>query len=232
MKTQIASLCALATIKGTQANICDTDCDDAHMVKDSCFLPVEGDPTQYVECANGEPYVKQCPGGLIWNDVLLTCDWPPAHYTTAAPWEPETEEPGSGSFFQDANNDEPVPDHSELCDKCSDRERQEWSCFFPAPNPNQYISCGPQDQITMDCPPTLVWCQVLQTCAYPEDPLCDALTYLCETCDERDRMDWSCYFPAKDETKYVACGPNGKANLMDCPEGLIWNNQLEVCDFP
>ena len=71
----------------------------------------------------------------------------------------------------------------------------------------------------------------LQTCAYPEDPLCNFVTALCETCDDRARLDWSCYFPARSPEKFIECGPDGKAHILDCPEGLVWNNELEVCDF-
>merc|ERR1712026_226570 len=117
-----------------------------------------------------------------------------------------------------------------LCDFCDEREREDWSCFFPAERPSQYISCGPLHHAhVMDCPEGLVWCQSLQVCGWPESDDCQVAEEKCQTCEDTARTNWECFLPWKKIDEYLSCGPEEKGIVKKCPWGMSWSDAWKRC---
>lgn len=106
----------------------------------SCYLPYPNNehPDQFIECSNGQAWVKPCPIGTIWNQFAKTCVMA----------EPDVL---------------PVT----VCDACNIREydMDTHACYLEYEgHPDKYIECSNGTPIVMPCPADLVWNEFFKKC--------------------------------------------------------------------
>lgn len=188
----------------------------------SCYLP-GSNANAYIECSNGTPSYFTCPSGLIWNQELESCDWPTSDDST--------------------QNDVQNHHHHHhktwsVCSLCVFYPNAYGSCYMPSFNPRKYITCANGQAYSMSCPSGLVWQQRTETCNYPRGSgkrvrrgaIIEKLGE--EICDSCVANEWgSCYLPGPTEHDYIECS-NGLPSYKTCPNNLVWNQELETCDWP
>jgi len=116
-----------------------------------------------------------------------------------------------------------------VCDNCPSNQ----ICFYAATLNTQFIECCDGKEMLLDCPATYFWDDNLKTCSpvktnpsKPDDPL--PPSNICSSCP----WDIQCYFTVEnDPTKFIQCA-NGQPVTHTCPTGLIFNSDLNVCDWP
>lgn len=112
------------------------------------------------------------------------------------------------------------------------------TCHLPGNAPNEYKICDTQSGKfhTKKCPEKTLWNHGHKKCDWIGRPLDikdflpDDFENVCDFCpDDVDYMETSCYYALpNDNTHYIQCS-NGTPYRMSCPEGLVWNQDLEVC---
>merc|ERR1711881_807335 len=116
-----------------------------------------------------------------------------------------------------------------VCDNCPSSQ----TCYYAATKNTQFIECCNGNEHVLDCPPTYFWDDGLKSCSSvkpdpvnPVDPL--PPNNICSNCP----WDIQCYFSVdNDSSKFIQCS-NGKPITMTCPTGLVFNSDLNVCDWP
>jgi len=202
----------------------------------ACYLP-GSDASSYVECSNGQPVEMACSPGLVWNQELEACDWPQGSQSDSTD--------GSTQHKQWFN----------ICNMCKFYPNQYGSCYMPAVNPTKYITCANGVAYSQSCPSGLVWSQRQETCNWPKwsrtnfgsassnqadsldapapapsaQPSLD-VDNVCDSCVPNEYG--SCYLadPASNHS-YIECS-NGAPTYKQCPNNLVWNQELETCDWP
>lgn len=77
------------------------------------------------------------------------------------------------------------------------------------------------------CPRKTRWSQDFQTCVHKE----------CGECRNRcskEQIEAGVFYRAhcKDKTKFTQCDDFGGCFVQQCPDGLVFKNTKQVCDFP
>ncbi|XP_066143521.1 mucin-2-like isoform X2 [Euwallacea fornicatus] len=192
---------------------------------DSVYFPHD-DCTKFWQCSNGVAHEHDCPAGLHFNPKLNVCDWPEQAgcagtngTTTKTTTAPITNVPG----------DCPLVDGND-------------SVYFPHDDCTKFWQCSNGVAHEHDCPAGLHFNPKLNVCDWPEQAGCAGtngtttktttapITNVPGDCPLVDGND-SVYFPHDDCTKFWQCS-NGVAHEHDCPAGLHFNPQLNVCDWP
>jgi len=181
------------------------------------------------------PCPSSCPSGLLYNDILKVCDWP-------------SEVSGctlKSSFFM---NDEEVEGPA-----CLDEERFDCAgSVVPVRDANDcsvFYNCDAQIQhpCPSTCPPGLLYNDVLKVCDWPdsvsgcENPLSKLLSGDEEVegpaCLDEERFDCAgSTVPVRDSddcSVFYNCDYNIQRPCpSQCPAGLVFNQELMVCDWP
>merc|ERR1712136_491075 len=182
------------------------------------------------------PCPSTCPPGLLFNDVLKICDWP-AQVTGCGP------EPSFFMTYDETEGSGPAcaPEERYNCagSMVPVRDADDCSVFY---NCDYNI----QEPCPSTCPPGLLYNDILKVCDWPsevqgcgtesramesdeevEGPACSPEErYNCAglTVPQRDADDCSVFY-------------NCDANIQNpcpstCPPGLLFNQELMVCDWP
>ncbi|XP_047111954.1 uncharacterized protein LOC124788720 [Schistocerca piceifrons] len=188
------------------------------------FYPNEEDCTKYWECDNGLLRNGSCPNGLIWNNDLQACDWP---YNYDCPYDKK-----GLIVLSDATPDCPQPSPGEIFNVTFYPNEEDCTLYWECDN--GLLRNG-------SCPNGLIWNNDLQACDWPYNYDCpydkkglivlsDA-TPDCPQPSPGEVFNVTFYPNEEDCTKYFECD-NGLLRNASCPNGLIWNNDLQVCDWP
>ena len=162
------------------------------------------------------------------TDACYIPDTDPHFYTECSNGEPINQKCSPGLIW---NNDLQVCDWpTGICDECSGDTSS--SCYFPDADPHYYTECSNGEPISQECSPGLVWNNDLQVCDWPSTIGQDEIIIVINPCDECpvDTTE-ACYFPDEDPHFYTECS-NGEPITQKCSPGLVWNNDLQVCDWP
>merc|ERR1712071_505451 len=112
----------------------------------SCYLPDPVDPSCFYACSDGDSYHMSCPSGLVWNDVIQTCDWP-ENVPTHAPYTKPDDFPTAGP------TDSPNP----CAGRCDLIDRNIFGvCFNLKPDesdPDSFYICVGDHPMHFHCPP-------------------------------------------------------------------------------
>merc|ERR1711931_133710 len=119
--------------------------------------------------------------------------------------------------------------NSSICDNCNVEK-----CYYAIDgHPSEFVECCNGKDMIMECAEGLYWNDSVKECQFwvpdphpvPVDP---DYKDICASCP----WDKQCYYSIKDDaTSFIQCS-NGKSVTHHCPSGLVWNGQLNVCDWP
>ncbi|CAG8529648.1 6958_t:CDS:2 [Dentiscutata erythropus] len=163
----------------------------------------------FYQCANGHPYVMNCPDGLQWSTKRLRCEWPKnsdcgVNATSSAFTCPEK---------NDENNPNGLYANPSDC-----------STFYQCSNGKSYL---------MNCPDDLQWSTKLLRCEWPENSDCGVEPSKDFTCPKKNnkKNPNGLYANSKDCCTFYQCA-NGHPYLMNCPDGLQWSTKRLRCEWP
>ncbi|XP_053686231.1 keratin-associated protein 10-3-like [Sabethes cyaneus] len=194
------------------------------------------DCSRFYKCHNGRACPYNCPAGLHFNRDKNACDWPnQACCDPTIPCRPDPCNGGTGC---------PVPTPPPTCPPSPCPPTGPgcppiW-CPIPTPQPPQCppTNCPP---VGPGCPPT--WCPPPPPPPPPPcppiicpPPPCGGGGNNCDNCDPHPECPL--FNPPKPKllrhrlcTKFYKC-ETGRACEMDCPAGLHFNVNRQVCDWP
>ncbi|KAF3693508.1 Chondroitin proteoglycan 2 Precursor [Channa argus] len=171
----------------------------------------------FYTCSNGLTYLRDCPAGLIFRESTDRCDWPTPAVPSGTP-STATTTACAGTI-----------DH--FCKGKGDGD-------YTNPN-NQYTfyTCSNGLTYLRDCPAGLIFRECLDRCDGPTTP-CFTTPKTTTKTTTPGPIDEFCkgkrdgdYTNPKNQYTFYTCS-NGLTFLRDCPAGLIFNESLDICDWP
>nr|CAH7717140.1 unnamed protein product [Callosobruchus chinensis] len=208
--------------------------------------------TEFCECSNGVPYVRSCPAKLHWNPKLNTCDFP--EYAGCAT-RTTTPAPTTTSLAPETTTSKSEEDiGTEVCLKegvvCYGNEPE----YHATSDCSKFCQCAYGRPYLKVCKDGLHFNPKLNVCDWPENAGCEnstttepsttTLEPATRSAEEGTRIcrDQGVTCPRVDPrtpiysavshcTQFCECS-NGTPYLFDCPGGTLFNENLDVCDYP
>ncbi|CAH2011482.1 unnamed protein product [Acanthoscelides obtectus] len=196
--------------------------------------------TQFCECSNGIPYVRNCPSNLHWNPTLNACDWP-EHAGCAAARQNTTRTTASAYTTSHQN----VTTSSQNTTTSAPRTTSQNATRITTSHPhttsqNTTRTTIPASSTTRQQSPrttsspnttshvTRRSSEASETTTPSEDQIG---TEIC--LKEGVVCHWNepAYQAISDCSKFCQCA-NGRPFLKTCPGGLHFNSRINVCDWP
>lgn len=196
-------------------------CDHVTCGIHDCFqAPSTTDCQAYCDCDHGEIIGKECSEGLHFNPVTEDCDFP-----------------------TNANCELPIPPNG-----CEHVKCEAHDCFKTENtiDCNLYCDCDHGNLTIVNCSAGLHFNPESKACDFPWNAKCEVVepnpgtdptppsapSQLCDSIcpDVWPVVENNHLFPG-DCTKFCHCANDGNW-LKDCPEGLHFNAELQVCDWP
>ncbi|KAJ8925530.1 hypothetical protein NQ315_009369 [Exocentrus adspersus] len=177
------------------------------------YIPLP-DCTQFCQCSNGLPWLHKCPDGLHFNPTLNVCDWPAnagckngnGNDTATTPGGNESTKIPSITTEGDGNGDD----------------------IATTPADNATPSITTESDGGNDNPSTTTQNSASTPGNGGTNELCSAtVAKECPAVDGEQPV----YIPLPDCTQFCQCS-NGLPWLHNCPDGLHFNPNLNVCDWP
>ncbi|XP_022907789.2 probable chitinase 10 [Onthophagus taurus] len=196
-----------------------------------------GDCTKFYYCVWGSNVLMTCPDGLHFNTELNICDLPS---NARCSIEPTTPPPTTT----------PAPDCGECSSVTCPVTPGLFPEFFPHPtNCGRYCMCDNYAAVhDMPCPSGLHFNSILNVCDWPSDAGCEpgstpaptsgpTTVPDCGRCEGLTCPNVPGQYPIfhphpEDCGRYCKCDNYGAIHDMPCPDGLHFNPQLNVCDWP
>ncbi|XP_063217689.1 chitin-binding domain protein cbd-1-like [Bacillus rossius redtenbacheri] len=196
------------------------------------ILKHPSDCSKFYKCDHGLPVEKSCPKGLLFNDKLKVCDYPQnvdcSEASTVAP-EASTEPP--------ITTTEKPAAPARLC-PAEDPQHGEAVIVADPDDASSFFICSWGVAYRQRCAPGLVFSSSLRVCVWPE-----TVAEVPTTTTAKPAPQVSC--PADqeqggrvvilaneaDNTSFYKCSW-GVPHLFRCPLGLVFNDELKVCDWP
>nr|XP_022907790.1 mucin-2-like [Onthophagus taurus] len=196
-----------------------------------------GDCTKFYYCVWGSKVLTTCPDGLHFNTELNDCDLPS---NARCSIEPTTPPPTTT----------PAPDCGECSSVTCPVTPGLFPEFFPHPtNCCRYCKCDNYGAVhDMPCPSGLHFNPTLNVCDWPDDAGCvpgstpaptsgPTTVPDCGRCEGLTCPNVPGQYPIfhphpEDCGRYCKCDNYGAIHDMPCPDGLHFNPQLNVCDWP
>ncbi|KAI1289241.1 Peritrophin-1 [Halotydeus destructor] len=125
------------------------------------MFPDPSSCTKFYHCANGIPYLKDCPATLHWNARAMICDWP------------QNANCGQFGQFLDQRQTTLRPQRRPATLDQSYRCPIQFGYVAKRDDCNQYYSCSQWSGIARNCPSGKHWNSNDQRCDWPEIALCD-----------------------------------------------------------
>ncbi|XP_047111950.1 chondroitin proteoglycan 2-like [Schistocerca piceifrons] len=199
-------------------------------------FPNPEDCSSFYKCGlDGKPVLIPCPAGLEWNDEADACDYPESAGCSVSSG-------GSVSGGKPAGNSNTPPPE----------------CPFPAdpvnvvqfPNPDNcstFYKCSLEGEpVLIACPEGLEYNAEAQVCDYPTSAGCSVSSGKSGSASKLTRSNTpppECPFPADPVnvvqfpnpdncSTFYKCSLEGEPVLIACPEGLEYNAEAQVCDYP
>ncbi|KAG8189269.1 hypothetical protein JTE90_019029 [Oedothorax gibbosus] len=210
----------------SRRKVCDwahrVDCDSSQMCPTrNGLFPIKGECHKFVHCADGIPYVKECPANLHFDPVGRRCEWPSGKCDPSSEKDPSEDNKPTTPI--------PTPAPEWRCPKSFGFFRSNDSC-------SRFYICSKGEPQLKECPKDLVFNSKYQTCDWPQNVNCNK--------DERHyqrrcrRFDHQVKCPSNRGSlphphcdMFFDCSV-GKACAKKCPDGLYYNNQTAMCDLP
>ena len=219
----------------------------------SCAFEHSSSNNKYALCEQGAPIVLQCPENMLWDQDLLTCEFPPE--LTPVVTDPEDQIP--------EDFETPIIPVAEIspCENCTNADR--WNqdpnnvCFLVHEEPQKFYKCDHGEAVIHECTAGLVWDHNILTCNWPNngngEPIMevdndvataadpadasadDQTINICEGCTLADRHNMNpdnvCFLRHENVDMFYKCD-HGEAVPYDCAAGLIWDHSILTCNWP
>ncbi|KAF5303798.1 hypothetical protein FQR65_LT08134 [Abscondita terminalis] len=214
------------------------------------YLPDPTNCASYYRCVLGELKKERCAGGLHWNKRTGNCDWPDAadckeqkpfgstsrpSSTTLPPYT-TTKRPSTTTRRPSTTTHKPIVTPSP--EDCNTGD------YFPHEQCGSFYVCVNGNLVTQKCGPGLYWNAESSICDWSYRVKCSAETKnkpqhtekLVKAPEPANKPNDPCKtgsFSAVsgDCTQYLICLWN-KYEVFHCSEGLHWNNERKICDWP
>lgn len=226
----------------TEAPIVNEECTDG-----VSYFPSSTDCSQYYHCdALGEAIQMNCPPGLEFHPIELTCDWPNGFCSIGQ----TTTEISTGPTDEPETTIEPeTPEINEECPEVDDVNNP---VHLPHPTDcNKFFKCLQGVAYEHVCPEGQHWSIDNNWCVFPENANCPLSTTestgttdgtvdptttpepeIHPDCPAIEDTENPTHLPhLTDCSKFLKC-LNGVAYEHDCPEGQHWSVDNSWCDFP
>ncbi|XP_057655102.1 mucin-22-like isoform X2 [Diorhabda carinulata] len=198
--------------------------------EDSVYFSTS-DCTKFCQCSNGVAYEHDCPAGLHFNSELNVCDWPEdagceSSSTNTTTTEATTEDDTTtiSSTTEAATEDDTTTTLSTTEATTEDDTTTTSSTTEAATEDTATATASTTDAATEDSTTTTSSTTEAST---ESSNICVEENIVCPAEDGED----SVYFSTSDCTKFCQCS-NGVAYEHNCPAGLHFNSELNVCDWP
>nr|AFD28281.1 chitin-binding protein [Holotrichia oblita] len=203
------------------------------------LLPDAENCAIFYKCDNGVPVIQDCPDGLLFNANLDVCDWPEnVNCDRTIDGGEDSTEVGSN---EDNNGSDPDP-----LFECPESE----ALYIPDKTDcTKYYVCVYGKPVEFTCPAGLHYDGILWTCNYPDQVTCGVYAP-----QENGGSDEEVETPAPGAGAIGSCPAvnglvdvllpdaencaifykcdNGVPVVQDCPDGLLFNADLDICDWP
>ncbi|XP_055538564.1 multiple epidermal growth factor-like domains protein 11 [Wyeomyia smithii] len=186
---------------------------------------------QFYHCAPSGPVLFTCPSPTLFNNVINVCDWPENVDCVGGGGG----DGGGGGIDGDGN----CPANCIEDNRCPIECEFETGIKLPHPSRcDAFLRCHQGCACFKFCDTGLWWSTELQRCVdryrsdcveveRPECPECEPD----ERCPLDDDPDNPIRFPIPDRCDaYIQC-VNGRGCVVECPAGLEFNPETEVCDI-
>jgi len=179
----------------------------------------------YYQCDLGEYRGHNpCPGGLVFNDELNVCDW---EWNTLPPCGtkiPEIPEPDTTESPDDIVTAE-IIDTFDLDVNDSHVCEGKLNGHIPMYGCRSYSICYHDEMFIEECPPGLVFDIEIEACNTRENTSAPCgLIVSCEGKADGFYPDFECH-------AYYQCDKEDYRGHNPCPGGLVFNQELDVCDW-
>ncbi|XP_056641952.1 probable chitinase 10 [Diorhabda sublineata] len=218
------------------------------------------DCQKYFSCENGKLEIEDCPSDLYWNEDIKACDvkenvdcsnikpFPDpdcsnnetAYYMYPYDCQMFYECYGGVLYTLTCPADSLWNDKEKKCDEsdnvdCSDIIPYPSSSSSPGPTTQTSPTTTTKATTTTQATTTTKATTTTQATTPTEAPTTSKVTSTTNAPTPLTTPECTYehqYFPYPyDCSKYYECS-NGKAMLMDCPPGEVWNNEVQTCDWP
>jgi len=188
------------------------------------YLPDSNNCTIYYECSNGHAIPNVCPGELLWNTDLNTCDFP-----------------NNVDCEKGESKKAKIVHPLTVVGECPINEGL--PTFLPDSEDCQvYYECSNGVPIKFTCKDNLVWNTVLNTCDFPKNVNCNKEKSKKQKSIHPYKPVGECpvpqgslpvYLPDSDDCSiFYECDAAGTPVQKECMPGLEFNPTTHVCEFP
>ncbi|XP_047000761.1 chondroitin proteoglycan-2-like [Schistocerca americana] len=216
--------------------------------------------SSFLQCEpSGVATVIPCPANLEFNPMLRVCDYPERAGCSSSSSPPADDDNGSGGGSDDNGGNSPAPpsDDAPTCPPWNPDDVTQ----LPNPNDcSIFYKCDENGVAwVIECPAGLEYNAELRVCDYPENAGCSSNPSEdtpsegdeddensnggnevspnppagdAPTCPEWNPNDVTQLPNPNDCSSFYKCDENGAAWLIPCPDGLEYNAELRVCDYP
>lgn len=222
----------------------ETEAPIAECTEVGSYFPSSTDCSQYYHCdALGQAVQMNCPPGLEFHPIELTCDWPNGFCSIGQ----TSTEISTGPTEEPETTIEP-----EINEECPDEDNPAKPVHLPHPTDcNKFFKCLGGVAFEHLCPEGQHWSIDNNWCDFPENANCPLSTTestgttdgtINPTTTPEPELHPDC--PADDDKENPTLLPNptdcskffkcleGVAFEHDCPEGQHWSVVNSWCDFP
>ncbi|XP_050508475.1 peritrophin-1-like isoform X1 [Diabrotica virgifera virgifera] len=222
------TLCIIGLAAST-AVLADFECPKPG--NEATFWPDPVNCSEYIECFAGKASIMECPPDLWWNQEKQYCDYksnvdckidPSA--PTEAPRTRATQATRPSDFTPDPNC--PYPSDIITYD------------YVPG-NCSEYYECDHGLRYLEKCPANRLWNHIKNYCDFPDEVDCSRAPVATTTPGPSTapsqvcvgQKDGTLLPDADDCAKYYEC-LRGQAIEFTCPDGTLWDQDEQVCDYP
>ncbi|XP_049875056.1 chondroitin proteoglycan 2-like [Pectinophora gossypiella] len=239
---------ALANVRGTN------DLGDAKYLcssadSDGQLIPHE-ECNKFYKCSERAAVTITCPVNLLYNSDFEICDWP--ENVECGSRTIENNKPGDGNENNPpAETDKPSinTDPSQAVDICAAAGSD--GILIAHKDCDKFYKCSEGKPVAINCPLNLLYNSEKEYCDWPENVKCEApkdqdkdKPVVEETKNPPGNADPSqaekicaqadsdgVLIAHKDCHKFYKCS-EGKAVTLSCPINLLYNPEMEYCDWP
>jgi len=229
---------------------------------DSNYCPdghyqVDCDCGSFYQCSHGKPTeVIKCPDDLLFNESTERCDWP--HNVTCKPCDQAPEVTPTTAVPETAAPESVVPETGAPETAAPDTEAPETeapetpdSDYCPDGHYQVDCNCGSFYQCVhgkptevIECPDGLLFNESIERCDWSQNVTCKPCdqvpeviptTVAPETVPETPNSDYCAdghYQVDCDCGSFYQCAHGKPTEIIECPDGLLFNESTERCDWP
>nr|AFD28282.1 chitin-binding protein [Holotrichia oblita] len=213
---------------------------------DSLYIPDKIDCSKYYVCIYGKPVESTCPEGLHYDGTRWICDYP--EKVTCGVYGPQECAGNNGN-----DGEEPAEPGAGAIGTCPAVNGEVDVLLPDAENCAIFYKCDNGVPVVQDCPDGLLFNAKLDVCDWPENVNCDRSSDG-EDGESEEEEEEEVETPAPGAGAIGSCPAvnglvdvllpdaencaifykcdNGVPVVQDCPDGLLFNADLDICDWP